>query len=96
MLWPEMDAAFVTSVGGSGGGPAAARRPVVIRARIVDSSTDLRRSLLGEDRVGGLGPDEWLGVLVVLVDVVVDRGLEVDDRMEAARLEPASGSWLRR
>ena len=32
MLWPEMDAAFVTSVGGSAGGPAAARRPVVITA----------------------------------------------------------------
>ena len=31
MLWPEMDARFVTS-GGGNGGPAAARRPVVILA----------------------------------------------------------------
>jgi hypothetical protein len=30
MLWPEMDAAFVTS--GGGGAPAVARRPVVIVA----------------------------------------------------------------
>jgi hypothetical protein len=32
ILWPEMDAAFVTSGGGNGGPPAAARRPVVIIA----------------------------------------------------------------
>jgi len=30
MLWPELDAAFVTSGGGNGGPPAAARRPVVV------------------------------------------------------------------
>jgi hypothetical protein len=30
MIWPEMDAAFVTSGGGNGGPPAAVRRPVVI------------------------------------------------------------------
>lgn len=29
MLWPEMDAAFVTSCGGNGGPSAATRRPVV-------------------------------------------------------------------
>ena len=32
MLWPEMDAAFVTSGGGNASPPAAARRPVVIVA----------------------------------------------------------------
>jgi hypothetical protein len=30
MIWPEMDAAFVASVGGNGGPPAAVRRPVVV------------------------------------------------------------------
>jgi hypothetical protein len=28
VLWPEMDAAFLTSGGGNGSPPAAARRPV--------------------------------------------------------------------
>jgi hypothetical protein len=32
ILWPEVDAAFMTSGGGNGGPPAAARRPVVIGA----------------------------------------------------------------
>jgi hypothetical protein len=32
MLWPEVDAAFVTSSGYGGAPPAAARRPVVIVA----------------------------------------------------------------
>ena len=32
MLWPEMDAAFVTSGGGGGEPPATARRPVIIIA----------------------------------------------------------------
>ena len=39
---------------------------------------------LGEDLVGGSGPDKGLGVVVVLGDVSIDRGLEVDDRVEAA------------
>jgi hypothetical protein len=29
---------------------------------------------LGEDLVGGLGPEEWLGALVVALDEVLDRG----------------------
>jgi hypothetical protein len=33
MLWPEMDAAFVTAGGGNGGPPAATRRPVMILTR---------------------------------------------------------------
>jgi hypothetical protein len=32
MLWPEMDASFVSSGGNGGGPPAAALRPVVIIA----------------------------------------------------------------
>ena len=32
MLWPEMDATFVTSGGGNGSSPGAIRRPVVIIA----------------------------------------------------------------
>ena len=32
MLWPEMDAAFVTSGGANGGQPAAPRRTVVVVA----------------------------------------------------------------
>ena len=46
---------------------------------------------LGEDLVGGLGPDEGLGVVVVLGDVAVDGGLQVDDRVEAAAPEAAAG-----
>ena len=39
---------------------------------------------LGEDDVGALGPDEGLGIIVVLVDVAVDCGLEVNDGFEDA------------
>ena len=46
---------------------------------------------LGEDRIGGFGPGERFGVLVVLGDVAVDRGLQIDDRVEAGALEPAPG-----
>ena len=34
---------------------------------------------LGEDRIGGFGPLERCGVLVVLGDVAVDRGLQVHE-----------------
>jgi hypothetical protein len=51
----------------------------------------LRRFTLGEDLVLGLGPGERLGITVVLGDVAADRGLEVDDRVEAAALEPGGG-----
>ena len=44
----------------------------------------------GGDLAGGLGPDEGFGIIVVLGDVAVDGGLEVDDRMEAAAPEPAT------
>jgi hypothetical protein len=76
--------------------PSAADQPDACLGQPAVRELTYSESQLGEDRVGGLGPDEWLGVPVVLVNVVVDRGLEVDDRMEAARLEPAPGSWLRR
>src|SRR5262249_7161840 len=36
----------------------------------------------GEDCVGRLGPHEGLGIIVVFVQIAVDRGLEVDDRTE--------------
>ena len=36
-------------------------------------------------RVGG--PCEWLGLLIVLGEEAVDRGLEVDDGVEDAALE---------
>ena len=42
----------------------------------------------GEDGVCGFGPDEGLGIIVVLVNVAVDGGLEVDYRVEGAALEP--------
>ena len=46
---------------------------------------------LGEDLVGGFGPDEGLGVVVVLVDIAVDGGLEIDDRVEAAAPDSSAG-----
>jgi hypothetical protein len=46
---------------------------------------------LGEDLVDGFGPDEGLGIVVVLGDVAIDGGLEVDDRVEAAAPESVGG-----
>ncbi len=43
----------------------------------------------GEDGFGGLGPDEGFGVVVVLMDVTVDGGLEIDGRGEYATLQAA-------
>src|SRR3954469_1543935 len=43
-----------------------------------------------EDELGGLGPDEGTRIAVVLGDVAVDRGLEVDERDEVAAPQPAS------
>ncbi len=45
---------------------------------------------LCEDCVGGFGPDEWLGVIVVLVDISFDGGLEVGNRGENAALKAAA------
>jgi hypothetical protein len=42
-------------------------------------------------RSGVGGPDERLGALVVLGEVAVDRGLEVDQRAEGTALQPAAG-----
>ncbi len=43
--------------------------------------------------VGGPGEGSWVGV--VLADVAVDGGLQVDDADEHAALEPASGEgWV--
>jgi hypothetical protein len=49
----------------------------------------IQRIQFGEDLPGRLGPGEGLGIMVVLGDVAMDRGLQVDDRVEAAALEPA-------
>ena len=46
---------------------------------------------LAEDDVGIGGPDEGFGLGVVLLDVAIDRGLEVDDRVEHAPFQAASG-----
>ena len=45
----------------------------------------------GEDLVGRFGPGERLRIGVVLGDVAVDRGLQVDDRVEAAAADAAAG-----
>ena len=46
---------------------------------------------LFDDAVGIGGPDEGLGALVVLVEVALDRGLEVDQGVEGAALQAAAG-----
>ncbi len=45
---------------------------------------------LGEDDIGGFGPDEGLGVGVVLIELAFDGGLEVDDGFEDAAPEASS------
>ena len=52
---------------------------------------------LGQNRLGLGGPDEGLGRLVVLGEVAVDGGLQVDQRVEDAALQTPLGglccSW---
>ena len=45
----------------------------------------------GDDAIWVGGPDEGLGVVIVLLEEAFDRGLEVDDRMEDAAFQPALG-----
>ena len=45
----------------------------------------------GEDLPRRFGPAERLGVVIVPGDVALDRSLEIEHRVEAAALEPASG-----
>ena len=45
----------------------------------------------GDDFVWIGGPDEWLGLLVVVGDEAVDGGLKIDDALEDAALEAALG-----
>src|SRR5215208_4541530 len=45
----------------------------------------------GDDLIGISGPDEGLGVMVGLVEIAVDSGLEVDDRSEDAALQAPLG-----
>ena len=44
-----------------------------------------------DDVVGIGGPDEGFGFLVVLTEVAVDRGLQVDQRAKDAALQPPAG-----
>src|SRR3954454_23206126 len=60
-------------------GPRMAPRAQRSEARALGISGDL---------VGGLGPDEGRGIVVVLGDVAVDGRLQLDDRAEDAAPEP--------
>src|SRR6202048_1918547 len=51
----------------------------------------MQASSFGEDGTGGLGPNEGLWIVIVVGNVAVDGGLEVDDRAKAAALEPSTG-----
>src|SRR6188472_3056749 len=46
---------------------------------------------LRDDAIGIGGPDEGFGRPVVLVEIAVDGGLEVDQGMEDTALEPTAG-----
>ena len=52
-------------------------------------------SISGGDDVIGIGfPDEWLWFVgIVFTDEAVDGGLEIDDGLEDAVLEPAPGEF---
>ncbi len=45
----------------------------------------------GDDAIGTGGPDEGLGILIVLIKIAVDSGLEIADGTEDATLETALG-----
>ena len=64
----------------------------MVRLRLVQRRQRLNPAGdLAEDGAGIGGPDEGLGLGIVVLDEAVDRGLEVDDRAEHATLEPAAG-----
>jgi hypothetical protein len=52
---------------------------------------EIQRTQFGEDVFRGLGPGERFGIGIVLGDVAVDGGLQVDDRVEAAAADAAAG-----
>ena len=56
-----------------------------------DASTSLPAPDLFDDGVGIGGPGEGLGVFVGLREEAVDGGLEIDDALEDAALEPLLG-----
>ena len=74
-----------------------------------DSNGRYRQSVeFGEDRVGGLGPSEGFGVIVVLGQIAIDGGLKIEDRSEHTApealasefgekafdgIEPGAGLW---
>ena len=68
-------------------------RPLVVRsldnARLVEC--DSTSANLGDDLVGGLVPDEWLGVVVPVGDPGADRGDEIADGAVGAALDPLAG-----
>ena len=45
----------------------------------------------GDDTIGTGGPDEGLRILIVLIKIAVDSGLEIADGTEDAALETAPG-----
>ena len=45
----------------------------------------------GYDTVRVGSPDEWFGIVIVLFKEAFDGGLEINDRMEDATLEPPLG-----
>ena len=47
----------------------------------------------GDDFVGIGGPGEGLGLSVVIFKEAVDCGLQVDDRVEDAALQPSLGQF---
>jgi hypothetical protein len=59
---------------------------------VIPSEDRARRDAagLGENGVGRLGPDEGIGLIIVLADVAIDGGLQVGDRAEGAALETAA------
>ena len=59
----------------------------------MDCLQRLEPAVLGCDDLVGVGlPDEGLGVIcVVFPDEAIDGGLEIDERMEDAVLEPPPG-----
>src|SRR5271167_4113770 len=66
--------------------------PSMITGICTGSNGRYRQSVeLGEDGVGGFGPSEGLGVIIVGVEIAVDGGLEIGDGAEDAALEALSG-----
>ena len=69
-----------------------ARSTVAVTLECLDAFRWYRKAVeFGEDRVGGFGPDERFGIGIVLGQISVDGGLEVDDRAEDAAADALAG-----